>query len=167
MTLSKPGLLQGSHRFHIRIRTPRTCTTTLISFLTTPTLLHPRCWRRPPGYGAVWELPTYLAVEGFDPSWHTFIRAAVVTSHQTIVSAKVESSKDSCIPMPTVGKGYLTDINATIINEGLTSENFTVTVYANSTALGTTAVNNLAPGANITITAATWNTTAWATATTS
>ncbi len=123
----------------------------------TPSFLAP-----PPGYGPVWELPNYLLVEGFDPSWHTFIRAAVVTSHQTIVSVKVESSKDSCTPMPTVGKGYSTDINATIINEGLNTENFTVTVYANSTALGTRAVNNLAPGANVTVTVATWNTTTWA-----
>jgi hypothetical protein len=64
--------------------------------------------------------------------------------------------------MPTIGKDYSTDINATIINEGLNTENFTVTVYANSTALGTKAVNNLAPGKNVTVTVATWNTTIWA-----
>jgi len=115
----------------------------------------------PPGYGAVWELPNYLTAEGFDPSWHTFIRAAVVTSHQTIVPAKVESCKHLCDP-PTIGKGYSTDVNATIINEGLITEDLTVTVYANSTALGTTAVNNLAPDTNVTVTVATWNTTTWA-----
>jgi hypothetical protein len=123
----------------------------------TPSMLAP-----PPGYGGVWELPTYLSVEGFDPTWHTFIRAAIVTSHQTVVSANVESSKDNCTPMPTVGKGCSADVNVTITNEGLTTENFTVTVYANSTALGTAAVNNLAPGANVTVTVATWNTSTWA-----
>ena len=115
-----------------------------------------------PYVGLVLELPTYLLAEGFDPSWHTFIRAAVVTSHQSIVPGNVESSKDRCSPVPTVGKGSLTDINATIMNEGLTTQDFTVTVYANSTALGTTTVNNLAPGANVTVTVATWNTTTWA-----
>ena len=123
----------------------------------TPSILAP-----PPGYGTVWELPTYLLAEGFDQSWHTFIRAAVVTSPLTIVPANVESTKDNCPPKATVGKGYTANVSATVINEGLTAQNFTVTVYANSTALGTTAVNNLAPGANVTVTVATWNTSTWA-----
>ncbi len=126
------------------------------AYWATPSILSP-----PLGYGAVWELPNYLTAEGFNASWHAFIRAAVVTSHQTIVPAKVESSKDSC-GQPTVGKGYSTYVNATIINEGLTTENLIVTVYANSTVLGTTEVNNVAPGANVTVTVATWNTTTWA-----
>jgi hypothetical protein len=117
---------------------------------------------QPPGYGAVWELPNYLLVEGFDPSWHTFIRAAVVTSPLTIVPANVESTKDNCPPKATVGKGYTVNVSATVINEGLTAQNFTVTVYANSTALGATSVNDLTPGANVTVTVASWNTSTWA-----
>jgi len=113
----------------------------------------------PPGYPQqVWELQNYM-FGGF----HAFIRYSFAVSPQTnIVPVDVESSKDECSPMPTVGKGYLADINATVANEGSTAESFTITVYANSTALGTTTVNNLAPGANITVTVATWNTTTWA-----
>ena len=112
----------------------------------------------PPGYPQqVWELQNYIG-----GGYHAFIRYAFAVSPQTnIVPVNVESSKDGCSPVPTIGKGYLADINATVANEGPVAENFTITVFANSTALGTTTVNNLAPGANITVTVATWNTTNW------
>jgi len=113
----------------------------------------------PPGYPQqVWELQNYMG-----GGYHAFIRYAFAVSPQTnIVPVNVESSKDQCLPKPTIGKGYLTDINATVINNGSTPVSFTVAVYANSTALGNTTVNNLAPGANVTVTVATWNTTDWA-----
>ena len=113
----------------------------------------------PPGYPqTVWELQNYLG-----PNFHAFIKGAIAVSPElNIVPVNVESDKDKCLPMPTVGKGFLTDINATVVNNGSSAESFAVTVYANSTALGTTTVNNLAPGANVTVTVATWNTTNWA-----
>lgn len=113
----------------------------------------------PPGYPQqVWELQNYLA-----GGYHAFIRYAFAVSPQTnVVPVNVESSKDKCSPEPTVGKGYSTDINATVVNNGSDVVSFTVTVYANSTALGNTIVSNLAPGANVTVTVATWNTTTWA-----
>jgi hypothetical protein len=115
-----------------------------------------------PYTGPVLELPTYLLAEKIDPSWHTFIRAAVVTSPLTIVPANVETTKDNCMPKVTVGKGSTTNVSATIINQGLVPQDFTVTVYANSTALGSTTVKALAAGAQITVMVATWNTSTWA-----
>jgi hypothetical protein len=122
-------------------------------------LLPPPLNTTPPGYPQqVWELQNYMG-----GGYHAFIRYAFAVSPQTnIVPVNVESSKDNCSPVPTVGKGYLADINATVANEGSTAESFAITVFANSTALGTTIVNNLAPGANVTVTVATWNTTNWA-----
>jgi hypothetical protein len=113
---------------------------------------------RPPGFPeTVWELDNFAA------GWHAFIVGAVATSPiLNIVPANVESAKDNCTPMATVGKGYTTNVSATVVNQGSTTQDLTVTVYANYTALGTTTVEGLAPGANVTVTVATWNTSTWA-----
>jgi len=57
-----------------------------------------------------------------------------------------------------VFQGYVENINVTVANLGDISETFNVTAYYNSTAIGTSTVTNLAPGANSTLTFA-WDTT--------
>jgi len=126
-------------------------------------LLPPPLNTTPPGYPQeVWELQNYIPGGQF----HAFIRYAFAVAPQAnifpVVPVNVESSKDNCLPKATVGKGYTTDINATVVNNGSTAVSFTVTAYANSTTIGNTTVNSLAPGANVTVTVATWNTTNWA-----
>jgi hypothetical protein len=123
-------------------------------------ILPPPLNTTPPGYPQqVWELQNYLG-GGF----HAFIRYAFAVSPQpaNIVPVNVESSKDNCLPNATVCKGYTTNVSATVVNQGSITQDFTVTVYANSTALGTATVKGLAPGANVTLIVATWNTSTWA-----
>jgi hypothetical protein len=123
----------------------------------------------PPGT-PFWELMNYLQANmGMDPSWHAFVRAAVVTSPLNIVAVDVETDKDRCSPMPTIAKrdpvtpqDFVVNITAKIVNQGQTAQNFTVTAYVNSTVMGTTTVNDLAPGTNASVVVATWNTTEWA-----
>jgi len=56
-------------------------------------------------------------------------------------------------PLKTiVGVGYSCQINVTVINEGEFIETFTVTVYANTTAVGNLTVDNLAGGSLVTLT---------------
>lgn len=99
---------------------------------------------------------------GFDPTWHAFIRTAVVTSPETVTVLKTMNSREPCYPMPTVGQGYPASISASISNNASTPQTFTVTVYANGTAIGNTTVVNLAPGATISPTVTTWDTNGWA-----
>jgi hypothetical protein len=93
----------------------------------------------PQGYpigSPVWELAGYLQTLGYDPSWHTFIRVAVVTSpiiHDVAVSG-IETSKTGCLPMPTVGQDYTIPVNVTVANQGDFQETFNVTAYVNETA---------------------------------
>ncbi|RLB04420.1 MAG: hypothetical protein DRG83_04835 [Deltaproteobacteria bacterium] len=107
------------------------------------------------------ELVKYLQQLGYGPSWHAFIRAAVVTSPlgvHDIAVTNVTTSKDGCVPMPTVGQNFTATVNVTILNEGDFTENVTVTVYANTTAIGTQTYYNLAPSAQTTLTFL-WDTT--------
>jgi len=125
-------------------------------------------WMEPPPSPylgiSVWELLGYLQTMGYEPSWHAFIRAAVVTSplgvHDVAVT-NVTTSKDGCTPMPTVSQGYTAKVNVTVLNEGDYTESFTVTTYANSTIIGTQMVNDLVPAAQVTL-AFIWDTTGFA-----
>jgi len=117
----------------------------------------------PSPYGPpVWELVNYLQQLGYPPNYHTFIRAAIVTSplagHDVAVT-NVTTSKAGCIPMETVGQGYSLEANVTVGNQGGTPETFSVTVYANETEIETQEVT-LTGGNSITITF-TWDTTSF------
>jgi len=60
-----------------------------------------------------------------------------------------------------IGLGYILPINVSIVNYGVYTESFNVTVYANATAIQTLNVTNLQPRNSITLTF-TWNTTGFA-----
>jgi len=111
----------------------------------------------------VWELLGYLQTMGYDPSWHTFIVAAVATSpagiHDVAVT-NVTTSKYGCQPMETVGKGMTCRINATVENQGTFGEIFNVTAHANATKIGSKQIT-LASGSSTVVTFG-WNTTGYA-----
>jgi hypothetical protein len=127
-------------------------------------------WSSPPfpypsPYGIpVWELVGYLGTLGYPGTWHAFIRAAIVTSplgvHDIAVTS-VTTSKNGCLPMPTLCQNYTVRVNVTILNEGDFTENVTVTAYANTTAVGAQTYITLAPNASATLTII-WNTTGFA-----
>ena len=106
----------------------------------------------------------YLQTLGYDPSYHAFIRVAVATSasgvHDVAVT-NVKTSKDGCKPMPTVGDNSFVKVNVTVLNEGNFTETFNVTLYSNSTVVGTQTVSGLAAGAQTVLTYS-WNVTGWA-----
>jgi len=75
----------------------------------------------------VWELMGYLQALGYDPSWHAFIRAAVVTSPlavHDIAVTEVTTSKDGCTPIPTVCENYTAEIKVKVRNQGGYVESF-------------------------------------------
>jgi hypothetical protein len=109
----------------------------------------------------VWELLGYLQALGWDPTWHAFVRAAVVTSNITVAVRNPTNSKEPCNPMPTVGLGLNVSIDASIVNFGFTPQTIMVTAYANLTAVGSSTVN-LPPNTSISIRVTDWNTTGWA-----
>jgi hypothetical protein len=98
-------------------------------YLVTPWMAGPP----PPGYpGLFWELVGYMQQQGFDPTWHAFIRAAVVTSPiRDVAVTSVTTTKDGCTPVPTVGEGMPVTINVVVENQGGYPETFTVRIYAN------------------------------------
>jgi hypothetical protein len=63
--------------------------------------------------------------------------------------------------MPTVGDNSFVKVNVTVLNEGNFTETFNVTLYANSTIVGTQTVSGLAAGAQ-TVLIYSWNVTGWA-----
>jgi hypothetical protein len=102
-------------------------------------------WIEPPNspypQQPIWELLNYLTLQGFPPTYHAFIRAAVVTSPlHDIATTNVVTGKTGCLPMPTVGQGMTTTVNVTVQNKAGWIETFTLTAYANSSVIGTTAV---------------------------
>lgn len=124
-------------------------------------------WMIPPPspYGGqpVWELIGYLQTLGYDPTFHAFIRAAIATSPLVVPDvavANVKTSKDGCKPMPTVPDSSFAKVNVTVMNKGNFTEDFNVTLYANSTVVGTQTVAGLPPGNQIVLDY-TWNTTGW------
>mgnify|MGYP001104372241 CR=1 FL=1 len=60
-----------------------------------------------------------------------------------------------------VGQGFKLNIDVTVVNQGTYTETFNVTVYANTTGIGTQTVNNMLNETSIVLTF-TWNTTGFA-----
>jgi hypothetical protein len=78
-----------------------------------------------------------------------------------IAVTNVTTTKDGCKPRPTVPDDMFVKVNVTVFNKGSTPETFTVTLYANLTAIDTQTVTALAPSAQATLNFR-WNTTGWA-----
>ncbi len=72
-----------------------------------------------------------------------------------VAVTNVSPSKD------VVGEGYSLSINVTITNQGTLTETFNVTIYANTTVIGTLTNITLTSGNSTTITVV-WNTTGFA-----
>jgi hypothetical protein len=72
-----------------------------------------------------------------------------------VAASNVKVNKD------VVGQGYPASINVTVQNQGAYAETFNVTVYANSTAIGTQTINNLASLGQVVLTLP-WNTSGFA-----
>jgi hypothetical protein len=95
-------------------------------------------WNMPPmpypsPYGVpVLELVGYLQTLGYDPSWHAFIPAAVVTSplgvHDVAVTNMTPAKQVIC-------QGFSGNVTVTVENQGDFAETFNVTAYANATAI--------------------------------
>jgi hypothetical protein len=77
-----------------------------------------------------------------------------------VAVTNVKTSKDGCKPMPTVGDNSLVKVNVTVFNEGNFTETLNVTLYANSTVVGTQTVSGLAAGAQ-TMLMYSWSVTGW------
>jgi hypothetical protein len=85
---------------------------------------------------------------------HTLHAVFRVRVHDVAVTDIVPSGS-------VVGKGYNNSISVTVANQGDYTETFNVTVYANTTVIGTQTANGLLNGASIVLTF-TWNTTDFA-----
>jgi CARDB/Cohesin domain len=77
-----------------------------------------------------------------------------------ITVLSVTTSKDGCKPMMTVPDNMFVKVNVTIANIGSSIESFDIIFYANTTAVDTTSVSNLAVGAQTTVSFR-WNITGW------
>jgi len=118
----------------------------------------------PPCPGGNWSLVNYTTPQIPVVGYTTVIEWAVTVSPlgvHDIAVTNVTTSKTGCLPMPTVGQNYTATVNVTIFNEGDFTENVTVTVYANTTAIVTQTILNLAPNTSRTITIV-WDTTGFA-----
>jgi len=73
-----------------------------------------------------------------------------------VAVTNVKTSKDGCKPMSTVGNDSFVKVNVTVLNEGDFTETFDVTLYANSTVVGTQTVSGLAAGTQAVLTC-TWD----------
>jgi len=105
--------------------------------------------------GGPLTIPDYPRGPGPYPEWRWQIEAAVITSPygvHDIAVTNVTTSKDGCIPMPTLCLGFTANVTVTILNEGTFTEDVTVTAYANTTIIGTQTFNNLAPSTQTTLT---------------
>jgi len=94
----------------------------------------------------IWELIGYLQALGYDPSWHTFIRVAVVTSPlEPLPEPDIAvTNLTICRGQTICGQNLTKHINVTVTNEGSTNEAFTLTVYWNTTnVIATTSVSLL------------------------
>jgi hypothetical protein len=121
---------------------------------------------RPPCPGGNWIIVNYAGWCGWEgePGFYAVIEDAVITSplgvHDVAVT-NVTTSKTGCIPMPTVGQGYIAEVNVTVENQGDFTETFTVTAYADLAVIDSAIVSDLASGSSTTLTLA-WDTTAFA-----
>jgi hypothetical protein len=99
---------------------------------------------------------TDLSDNGANPIPHTKEDGAVILY---AISARHDLAVSNVKPWKTiVGQGYICKINVTAINEGDSPENFTLTLYANTTIIVTLANITLA-SQNSAILTFTWNTT--------
>jgi hypothetical protein len=99
---------------------------------------------------------------GWPPEYHTFIKAAVITSplaEHDVAVINMTTWKAGCQPMETIGQGYTTNITVTVENQGGYAETFDVTVYGNASVIGVQPVA-LNPGENQTLLFV-WDTTSW------
>ena len=104
----------------------------------------------------VWEPVGYLQTMGFDPSWHAFIRAAVVTSPLGAPDIAV-TDLTVCYDQTILAQNLTHPINVTVTNEGSTNETWPLTVYWNTTnIIGTTTNVSLLVGETKIVTF-TWN----------
>jgi hypothetical protein len=85
----------------------------------------------PPMSPTTLELIGYLQTMGYDPSWRTFITAAVVTSPLLVVHDVATTNLTSA--KTVIGQGYGGNVTVTAQNHGDFAENFNVTTYANTT----------------------------------
>jgi len=108
----------------------------------------------------------HIVVEGEDPIYTTLIHYdayEIPYTPQDATYELVEPQHEIGIKLVdtfnknVVGQGFNLSINVTISNDGPNTESFDLTVYANTTLIGTKTVNNLAPATNITVTIV-WNT---------
>ncbi len=95
-------------------------------------------WTSPPlppsPYGPsieVWELVNYLQQLGYPPNYHTFIRAAVVTS--PLESDIAVTDMIVCYGQTVIPQNRTRAVNITVTNEGPNPETFTLNVYWNDT----------------------------------
>jgi outer membrane protein assembly factor BamB len=82
-------------------------------------------------------------------------------SAHDVAIVNVTTSKSGCLPIPVVGESLTARVNVTVENLGFYTETFNVTVYANSTVIGTSSNITLSSG-NITTVSLTWNTSGFA-----
>jgi hypothetical protein len=116
----------------------------------------------PSPYGPipVWELMGYLQTMGYDPSWHAFIRAAVITSPQLRNISVTHVDAPAIVNRGDTVSGRA-NVNVTIRNNGLVTESFfDVWVCAESVEFGRQNIASLGPGAEVTLTFQ-WNTTGY------
>ena len=111
----------------------------------------------PPMSPTTLELMGYLQTMGYNPSWHAFITAAVVTSPlgvHDVATTNLTSAKT------VIGQGYGGNVTVTAQNHGDFAENFNVTTYANTTK--TTDVNFVLTNGTTQAKTFVWNTTGFA-----
>lgn len=78
-----------------------------------------------------------------------------------IAVTNLTTTKTGCLPIPTVGQGYILNVSVTVQNQGDFTETFNVTLYANAIAIKNMTVSNLVNGTSTVLTF-NWNTTSYA-----
>jgi hypothetical protein len=89
----------------------------------------------------IWELVGYPQTWGLPPTWHAFIRAAVVTSPIVVAVTNIRV----CYGQTNIAQNRTHHVNVTVTNQGASPGTFTVTAYWNTTnAIGSTSVSLIA-----------------------
>lgn len=125
-------------------------------------------WMGPPSpYGPipVWELVGYLQTMGYDPSWHAFIRTAVITSPTIAVPDINITSVESPAIVNRGDTSSRPHVNVTVLNEGGDPVSFfDIFVYAvnltDEVEIGVQTIDELGPGESIKLTFW-WNTSSY------
>jgi hypothetical protein len=116
----------------------------------------------PSPYGpmSVWELVGYLQTMGYDPSWHAFIRAAVITSPQLRNISVTHVDAPAIVNRGDTISGRA-NVSVTVQNNGMMTESFfDVWVCAEGVEFGRQTIISLDPSAETTLTFQ-WNTTGY------